>query len=106
MKNHKDETAEEADLRELVDISVKNAFGYYSSSTKVKANDKKGERPLMAIAEVRAEETLFSFEKLSSLAADLGTNLINIGSEERDDGYCETCSAPYNVVVLTIRWKV
>lgn len=49
-----------------------------------------------------------SYEQLLVLSEAFGTRKINVGSETRDDGYCETCSSPYSVCVVKIsavtRW--
>ena len=45
----------------------------------------------------------FSFEELSTLSDLFGTRKIDVGTELRDDGYCETCSDPYAIAVVTIR---
>lgn len=50
-------------------------------------------------AELRYHETTFS--DLEKLSIAFGTKDINLGTERRDDGYCETCS--YSYTVNTIR---
>ncbi len=42
------------------------------------------------------------FDLLLKLSKLFQTKKINLGSESRDDGYCETCSNPYSVVVIRI----
>lgn len=47
-----------------------------------------------------------SFEDLEWLSKTFNTKNINVGTENRDDGYCETCSSPYSVNVIYIKdWK-
>lgn len=44
-----------------------------------------------------------SFDDLSKLSKYFGTKNINMGSEVRHGGYCETCSYSYTVNIVTIR---
>lgn len=55
--------------------------------------------------EVRFElrRTEFNAEKLFALSDALGTGTIGIETETRWDGYCDTCSCEYGVMVLTAR---
>lgn len=44
-----------------------------------------------------------TFEDLLALSNAFGTTNINVGTENRDDGYCETCSNPYSLTVVYIK---
>lgn len=47
-----------------------------------------------------------TFDKLSAISVMFGgTKLIDIGSEERQGGYCETCAYSYTVAVVNVRGK-
>lgn len=47
-------------------------------------------------------EAEFTFANLVLLSEMFGTRDINMSSEQRDDGYCETCSSPYSVQIVRI----
>ncbi len=49
---------------------------------------------------VREHDT--SFDDLQAVSNAFGTKNINMGSERRDDGYCDTCSYPYSVNVIRV----
>lgn len=44
-----------------------------------------------------------SFDDLSKLSEFFGTKNINMGTERRSGGYCETCHYSYTVNIVTIR---
>ena len=55
----------------------------------------------------RSLSLVFRYEEVGMQDLDViseifGTKLINIGSEERDDGYCETCSSPYSATIIRV----
>lgn len=52
--------------------------------------------------EIAVRYTDVNFDLLEKLAHLFNTRLINIGSETRNEGYCETCSYEYSVVTLFI----
>lgn len=43
-----------------------------------------------------------SFEDLQRVSGLLGTTKINMDSEVREGGYCETCRYSYSITVLTV----
>lgn len=43
-----------------------------------------------------------TFEDLTQLSEIFGTRDINLGSETREGGYCETCRFNYDVTIITI----
>ena len=43
-----------------------------------------------------------SFDTLQQISDVFGTKNINVGSDTRDDGYCETCSSPYSVSMVYV----
>lgn len=44
-----------------------------------------------------------TFQIMDKLAKEFNTQEINLSSETRNDGYCETCYHEYSVTVITIR---
>lgn len=54
----------------------------------------------LVIVEVRYHDV--TFEDLQRLSITFGTTLINVGSEIRESGGCETCNFTYTVSVITI----
>lgn len=59
--------------------------------------DKKSE---IVIIEVRSHDV--TFEDISKISLALGTTKINLGSEVREGGYCETCAFSYTIDVITV----
>jgi hypothetical protein len=56
---------------------------------------------------IEFRDTDVSSQMLQALSEAFKTKNINFGTEERDDGYCETCSAPYTATVIRIEdWKL
>lgn len=51
---------------------------------------------------VETDSDGWTFDKLTTLSELFGTTMINLGSEERSGGYCETCAYDYTVSVATI----
>jgi hypothetical protein len=43
-----------------------------------------------------------TFDNLAEASALFGTKAINVGSEEREGGYCETCRYSYSVAIVTV----
>lgn len=50
--------------------------------------------------EFRYHET--SFDDLSKISEAFGTKNINLGTEERSEGYCETCHYSYTVNIVRV----
>ena len=44
-----------------------------------------------------------TFDQLAKIADFFGTKSINLGTESRDDGFCDTCSSPYSVQIIRVR---
>lgn len=61
------------------------------------------EYPARAEVEFVLQRTEFNAEKLFKLSDLLGTGTIEIETETRYGGYCETCSYEYGVMVLTAK---
>lgn len=53
--------------------------------------------------EVRGDsDTAVTFDDLQILSSRLGTTKINLGTQTRDEGYCESCHSYYGVVTVNI----
>lgn len=57
----------------------------------------------LVVIEVRYHDVCF--DDLARISKALGTTRINLGSEVREGGYCETCRHSYSVTVMTA-WDV
>ena len=53
----------------------------------------------LVVMEVRYHDV--SFEDLVRVSKALGTTQINLDSQVRESGYCETCRYSYSITVLT-----
>lgn len=61
------------------------------------------ERPDISEVSFVIDNVDFDAAKLFALSDLLGTGTIGIETETRNEGYCETCSYEYGVMVLTAR---
>lgn len=51
---------------------------------------------------IQSADHQFTFDDMAKLSEMFGTNNINIGSESRTYGYCETCGGEEQLTVLTV----
>ena len=60
------------------------------------------------VLELEVDSTDVSFDDLAKLSEEFGTRRINIRSETREEGYCETCRYTSSVAIVEIsgitRW--
>lgn len=81
-----------------VDAALKAAGVPFSYDLEVKDSwDKKGK-----IASVEINYHDITFDDLTMVSKALGTSKINLDSQTREGGYCETCRYSYTVTVLTV----
>lgn len=86
-ENVVDHTKEEA-----IKAKVDELFPYAGSITNY--------RPRGFSIEFRYHDT--SFEDLEKISKAFGTKNINMGTEERSEGYCETCHYSYTVNIVQV----
>ena len=81
-----------------VDAALKAAGLNFTYDLEVKDSwDKKGK-----IASIELQYHDITFEDLQAVSQALGTTKINVDSETREGGYCETCRYSYSVTVITV----
>lgn len=51
---------------------------------------------------IEFDDDSVTFDTLQKLADIYGTTIINVGSESRETGYCETCCGSYSVTIVTV----
>jgi hypothetical protein len=73
----------------------------FATDVRVEPN-KLGNHEIVVI-EVRYHD--ISFEDLVKVSKALGTTRINLDSQTREGGFCETCRYSYSITVLTV-WDV
>ena len=51
---------------------------------------------------IEVDSDAVTFDKLAALSDLFQTRKINLGTETREGGYCETCAYSYSVVVIRV----